>query len=175
MLSGAPLGAIECDPAKSKACYPLPVLFIHGSLALLGGSTIGEISVWDVLDTVTGGPQLNVPEAEEAQAQVLHTLPIPKRAKALAIDAFYDNQHDEFFIAAGVMNESSASTCVLWKAVEYATDGGGDTGTQMRWPHWRNSRKVAGVVSLFVLACAIVLALGSGIAREGSASPAESS
>ncbi|OSC99346.1 WD40 repeat-like protein, partial [Trametes coccinea BRFM310] len=45
MQSGAPLCAIEHD---NRGAYPIPVTFIHGGLALLGGSTTGELMIWDV-------------------------------------------------------------------------------------------------------------------------------
>ncbi|KAI0648768.1 WD40-repeat-containing domain protein [Trametes meyenii] len=167
MRTGAPLGAIERE-GRSEV-YPLPVLFIHGSLALLIGSTTGDINVWDVLDTITEGPQLNVPETEEARAQVLHTLSIPRRAKALAIDAFYNNQHDEFFIATGIMNESAPSACILWKASEYTNVAQTRTRTLRSW-HF--SRQLVGIVSLAALASAIVLAMLWASIEEGEGASA---
>ncbi|KAI9069597.1 WD40 repeat-like protein [Trametes sanguinea] len=82
MQSGAPLCAIEQD---NPGFHPLPVLFIHGGLALVGGSVLGELNIWDVMDTESGTPSLNTPESDDLQPRVIDTLRIPKRAKILAI------------------------------------------------------------------------------------------
>ena len=29
--------------------YPVPVLFVHGGTAILGGSTVGEVELWNVI------------------------------------------------------------------------------------------------------------------------------
>ncbi|RPD78445.1 WD40 repeat-like protein [Lentinus tigrinus ALCF2SS1-7] len=75
----------------------VPVLFIHGGHAILGGSTSGCINVWYV----------------EA-AQRLPPMAIPHNQKVLAIAARYDEHTDRFFIATGVMNESSSSSVIIW-------------------------------------------------------------
>ncbi|KAL7279761.1 hypothetical protein ACG7TL_006168 [Trametes sanguinea] len=121
MQSGAPLCTIEQD---NKDAYPVPVRFIHGGLALIGGSASGELKIWDVSETESGLPLLNTPESDELQLRVIDTLRIHKRAKVLALSAHYDEASDEFLIAAGVMNEDSQSIALLWKAIEH---GSGDT------------------------------------------------
>ncbi|KAI9069148.1 WD40 repeat-like protein [Trametes sanguinea] len=82
MRSGAPLCTIEHN---NRGAYPIPVLFIHGDLALLAGSTTGELIIWDVVDTESGNATLNTPEGEDPQPRVMHVLPVPQQAKALAI------------------------------------------------------------------------------------------
>ncbi|CDO75320.1 hypothetical protein BN946_scf184517.g3 [Trametes cinnabarina] len=156
MQSGAPLCAIEHD---NRGAYPIPVLFIHGGLALFGGSTTGELMIWDVIDTESGNVVLNTPEKDDHQPRLLHVLPVPQQAKALAISAFYNEQFDEFFIAAGMMNEFSESTAILWKAAEHGGTRTGATalGGDMVGLLPALSRSKWMLAAMFVIFCAVGL------------------
>ncbi|KAL1937980.1 hypothetical protein VTO73DRAFT_12730 [Trametes versicolor] len=145
MTTGAPLCSINNDAGDAS---PTPVLFVHGGLALLGGSTAGMLRIWDVLDTATGDVELNVPEEEDPEPEVMHELPIPYHAKTLAIDAYYDEDKDEFFVAAGSMSDQFRSVCLVWRAEEqgngYMASGG------RRW----RSRVLGAALAVVVISAA---------------------
>ena len=45
LSSGSPSYAL--DNAEENEGYPLPVLFIHGGNAIIGGSSCGSVCIWD--------------------------------------------------------------------------------------------------------------------------------
>ncbi|KAH9834088.1 WD40-repeat-containing domain protein [Rhodofomes roseus] len=84
----------------SSGCT-IPIRFIHGGNALVGGTSDGKMHVWD-----------------------LHTLrkqhlPFNGNVEVLAISGHYNQERDAFLIATGVLNRGSPSPVVLWKAQEY--------------------------------------------------------
>ena len=77
LRSGAPLCSLDHE---IRGGYPTPVLWLHVGLALLGGTTAGQLTLWDVM---------NVNEVHGADghpvARVLYRLPLPSQATSLAI------------------------------------------------------------------------------------------
>ena len=65
---------------------PTPVIWIHGGLALLGGSTAGKLTVWDVMGFLSNGGE---EDGHPTEPRILHELTIPKQAEALAIAVRY--------------------------------------------------------------------------------------
>ncbi|TBU22722.1 hypothetical protein BD311DRAFT_811285 [Dichomitus squalens] len=88
--------------------FPTPVLFIHNGNALVGGSTVGKVNIWDIHGMGK-----------------MHSLTIPKRAKVLALAAHYSAGNDassyEFYVATGIMKENSTSYCIIWKTETLGT------------------------------------------------------
>ncbi|RDX39902.1 WD40 repeat-like protein [Lentinus brumalis] len=80
--------------------YATPVLFIHGGLAIVGGSAVGRVGVWYI----------------ESRMELV-PLRIPNRCKVLALASYYDSQEDRFLIATGIMNEDAPSATVIWTAI----------------------------------------------------------
>ncbi len=73
--SGAPLCTVDHEIRRR---IPTPSIWIHGSCALLGGSTAGQLTLWDVM---------NIDDAreEDKHPDILYRLPIPDQAEAVAI------------------------------------------------------------------------------------------
>ncbi|KAI1785652.1 WD40-repeat-containing domain protein [Ganoderma leucocontextum] len=115
LRTGAPLCSLDQDMRRT---FPTPVLWIHGGLALLGGTTTGQLTLWDVMDVDEKGKGKG---DQPLGPRVLYRLALPEHAMSLAIAAHYDNQKDQFFIAAGIMNIDAASPCLVWKAIEGVT------------------------------------------------------
>ncbi|KAI1785298.1 WD40-repeat-containing domain protein [Ganoderma leucocontextum] len=59
--------------------YPTPVLWIHGGLALLEGSTAGQLTLWDLVDHLEGKGKV------DPRPRILYRLPIPKSANVMSI------------------------------------------------------------------------------------------
>ncbi|PIL24702.1 hypothetical protein GSI_12588 [Ganoderma sinense ZZ0214-1] len=79
--------------------YATPVLFVHGGNAVLGGSAVGQVGLWDVT------------------TQRKHfTLRLQDKDRVLALAAHYDRSHDRFFIATGISNPDAEEAVVIWSA-----------------------------------------------------------
>ncbi|OSD01991.1 WD40 repeat-like protein [Trametes coccinea BRFM310] len=81
--------------------FPVPVLYVHGGNAILGGSTAGVLDLWYVEGTLS---------------RKMQTFPIPGGGRVASIAAHYNVDHDQFLIAAGVASDESGSFVNLWKA-----------------------------------------------------------
>ena len=77
LASGVPLCTVDHEIRRK---VPTPAIWIHGGLAILGGSTAGQLTLWDVKN-VHDPREANGP----AVARVLYRLPVPKQAEAVAI------------------------------------------------------------------------------------------
>ncbi|RDX51823.1 WD40 repeat-like protein [Lentinus brumalis] len=77
--------------------YAIPVLFIHGGQAIVGGSSVGCCNIWYV-DSGEEFPPLR----------------IPNNGKVLAMAHHYDSSNDRFIIATGLMNDDAQSTVIIW-------------------------------------------------------------
>ncbi|KAH9887574.1 WD40-repeat-containing domain protein [Cubamyces lactineus] len=89
--------------------YPVPVLYIHGGRAILGGSTIGVVNIWYV---------------DKSISRKMQTLSVSGAEKILSLAAHYDTDTDQFLIAAGAMDDTN-SLMILWRAEDpRSTDAG---------------------------------------------------
>ncbi|TFK79280.1 WD40 repeat-like protein [Polyporus arcularius HHB13444] len=80
----------------------VPVLLVHGGLALFGGSTVGRAALWNV------------------QNQRIHQTFAPKPYDTiLAIAANYNAEQDRFLLATGGNDAHGKSAVVIWMAREY--------------------------------------------------------
>ncbi|TFK79939.1 WD40 repeat-like protein [Polyporus arcularius HHB13444] len=77
LASGDPLCTIKHKILRKVAT---PAIWIHGGFALLGGTTSGKLTVWDVTDFLR-----REDDDAAAEVRVLYELPIPKEAEALAV------------------------------------------------------------------------------------------
>ena len=77
LRSGTPLCSLDHEV---RAGHPTPVLWLHGGLALLGGTTAGQLTLWDVMNT----HEMNDADDHPA-ARVLYRLPLPNQAMSVAI------------------------------------------------------------------------------------------
>ncbi|KAL7279728.1 hypothetical protein ACG7TL_006135 [Trametes sanguinea] len=83
--------------------YMVPVLYVHGGNAILGGSTVGYLDLWYVEGTLS---------------RKMQTLSVPGAGRVSSVTAHYNGESDQFFITAGVINADSESLVTLWKADE---------------------------------------------------------
>ncbi|KAI0650958.1 hypothetical protein C8Q79DRAFT_924090 [Trametes meyenii] len=134
--------------------YPVPILFIHGGRALMGGSTVGEVDIWAV----------------DLQRK-MHSLPLHHHKKVLAIAAHYSEDIHRLFIATGIFNESGHSDCVIWSAQSLGPSTTSETDSQAAsqadgssyalssqeggspdggWTEYINYRWFVAVIALFV-------------------------
>ncbi|KAJ8463966.1 hypothetical protein ONZ51_g9904 [Trametes cubensis] len=79
----------------------IPVLFIHGAAAIVGGNLQGDVHLWDV-----------------SSGRKLHSLVHAKDDQIFALAAYYDAELDNFFIATGILRGTSGASVILWKAEE---------------------------------------------------------
>ncbi|KAH9896046.1 WD40-repeat-containing domain protein [Cubamyces lactineus] len=77
--------------------YPVPVQYVHGGNAILGGSTVGMLDLWYVEGTLS--------------------------RKMQTLSAHYNTECDQFLIAAGVISDHPESPVTLWKAEEGRSRG----------------------------------------------------
>ncbi|KAI0658042.1 WD40-repeat-containing domain protein [Cubamyces menziesii] len=77
--------------------YPVPVQYVHGGNAILGGSTVGMLDLWYVEGTLS--------------------------RKMQTLSAHYNIECDQFLIAAGVISDNPESPVTLWKAEEGRSRG----------------------------------------------------
>ncbi|KAL7280514.1 hypothetical protein ACG7TL_005446 [Trametes sanguinea] len=90
-------------PTEVKHRRAIPVLFNHGGNTLVGGSTTGEVFVWEI--------------NTRRRHQTLHLLD----HMILTIAAYYDHRRDRFLIATGAIGENNDPHVMLWKAEETGT------------------------------------------------------
>ncbi|RDX51282.1 WD40 repeat-like protein [Lentinus brumalis] len=98
--TGQPVGTFRHTVGKPQ---PTPVLFIHGGRAIVGGSTVGTVHVWDL---------------DQGGRFPLH---IPNEAPVLAIAGHYQPQQDQpyrFRIATGTFKEGTDCACIIWEATQ---------------------------------------------------------
>ncbi|RPD67767.1 WD40 repeat-like protein [Lentinus tigrinus ALCF2SS1-7] len=77
LASGDPVCTVDHKVLRK---VPTPAIWIHGGFALLGGTTAGQLTVWDITDFL--GREEG---AGPAEVRVLYQLSIPKQAECLAI------------------------------------------------------------------------------------------
>ncbi|OSD03005.1 WD40 repeat-like protein [Trametes coccinea BRFM310] len=105
MLSGFDLYDMTSLAVLRSFTHPVdvlravPVMFVHGGHALLGGSTCGMMHLWNVHNgrlhqKFSLGPSRNV----------------------MAIDANYNAAADRFLLAAGVCDKGTSTSVVIWMA-----------------------------------------------------------
>ncbi|OJT02572.1 hypothetical protein TRAPUB_6894 [Trametes pubescens] len=108
LVSGVDIHRIETGALVSSVAhdigeeYPIPVLYIHGGYAIIGGSTLGYAYIWVV-------------KTELPQKQQI--LKVPGGLKVLSVAAHYDEDTDEFSIATGLADDDHPSV-VIWTARE---------------------------------------------------------
>ncbi|KAH9831925.1 uncharacterized protein C8Q71DRAFT_726464 [Rhodofomes roseus] len=90
--------------------HVVPVGFIHGGNAVVGGTSDGQMYVWDIFS--------------RRKQQLSFDGPV----RVLAVAGRYDDNSDTFFIATGVFNRGSPSPIVIWKAQEFCDAQGKPAG-----------------------------------------------
>ncbi|KAI0355760.1 WD40 repeat-like protein [Trametes cingulata] len=109
MLTGFELfsikGLVELEPLFSfkqdvSRGLPIPVCFLHGDHALMGGTSHGKVNIWDVY------------------SRKKQSLALGGEISVLAVAAHYDEARDVFFVATGLFNRGAPSSIVLWRTRE---------------------------------------------------------
>ncbi|KAH7917003.1 hypothetical protein BV22DRAFT_1135792 [Leucogyrophana mollusca] len=103
--TGAPVLNLSHD---ASLALQVPVRFIHRGFAVLGGSTTGDVRIWDA-----------------GTGQHLHVLHHPKNDVILATAAYYSRSEDKFLIATGTCTLRGGRPYIeLWQAADvYNKDG----------------------------------------------------
>ncbi|CDO72145.1 hypothetical protein BN946_scf184962.g88 [Trametes cinnabarina] len=106
MVSGFDLYSLTSQaPVKSftqpvEELRAVPVIFVHGGHALLGGSTTGTVHLWNVHN-----------------GRVHQKFSLGHRNSVMAISANYNPAADRFLIAAGITNgPTDSAPVVIWVA-----------------------------------------------------------
>ncbi|KAI0713507.1 WD40-repeat-containing domain protein [Earliella scabrosa] len=92
---------------KGGHARAIPVLFIHGGRAIVGGSAVGRVTIWFV-DSGRQLPSLPVPNDDMVLALA--------GSHSQGFQAYYDSDIDRFILATGLMNEDSKSSIIIWTA-----------------------------------------------------------
>ncbi|OJT15121.1 Spindle pole body-associated protein sad1 [Trametes pubescens] len=104
-------GTAVCSVGHTVTGYrKIPVLLAHDAVMVLGGNLQGDVHLWLV-----------------ESGHKVHSLIHAKEDQILALAAHYDTSSDTFFIATGVLQGTSESAVVLWKAQELAPIHHGQT------------------------------------------------
>ncbi|KAJ2994492.1 hypothetical protein NUW54_g7542 [Trametes sanguinea] len=82
-----------------KALCAVPVRFVHGGHALLGGSTAGTAHLWNVHN-----------------GRLHQKFSLTPSTKVMTVDANYDASTDRFLIAAGVSDGGTSAPVIVWMA-----------------------------------------------------------
>lgn len=139
MASKEPLRSFEHEVGEPRA---VPVLFIHGRQAIIGGSVVRKVNVWNVFlgkmpplpipstfHSLLAGFVVWSPHVQAARSKVLALavseliIEADTRARRVILNvgqAYYEAGLEpkdySFFIATGLFNEGADSICIIWKA-----------------------------------------------------------
>ena len=134
LASGAPLCSFEHEVGDPRA---VPVSFMHGGRAIVGGSVIGRVNVWDIslckkiqVLSIPGASYKHLPRLPSSEIPMISprqsSCPRRKLIKILATlvlivpQAHYvagaSSTDYKFYIATGTYNDDEDSVCIVWKA-----------------------------------------------------------
>ncbi|KAI0712370.1 WD40-repeat-containing domain protein [Earliella scabrosa] len=95
-------GTLMCTfPPDAGERYLIPVMFIHGGHAVVGGTTSGVVGIWDL-----------------RSSQKIQDLNHQPHDRVLALAAYYDHCADRFLIATGTYGRRGQPTLRWWVAEE---------------------------------------------------------
>ena len=122
-----------------SAARPIPVRLLHGDHAIIGGTSRGQVNIWDVFSRLKqslriGGESPSVfPLQYTRSSQYFYSrrLRICHCGKPIFVllhtrlqifpclgQAHYDPTSDNFLVATGTFNHGTASPVLVWQAKE---------------------------------------------------------
>ncbi|TFK81045.1 WD40 repeat-like protein [Polyporus arcularius HHB13444] len=120
---------------ESGRVRTVPVLFVHGGVAVLSGSTIGRATLWN------------------ASSQRVHqTFQPDPYDTILAIDANYNSELDRFLLAMGANDGAGESAVIVWLGRE-----GSDRRKDVSWKQRMLTYAVRAVLATVVAVAALVI------------------